>query len=153
MRKSRAAPGRAGDTFLEHMRVYAASGSMPLRQVIAEWFDSLRHDADIPTLLLSLSGPRRHPDTEDMSEALNARYVEFWTEYLCELETRHARRLIRGKGQLAQVLVATLAGMLTTTFGDAGGNASVSLADLAEMIDGFAFGYTADEVDPVRSAS
>ena len=60
---------RAGDTFLEHMRVYAASGSMPLRQVIAEWFDSLRHDADIPTLLLSLSGPRRHPDTDDMTEA------------------------------------------------------------------------------------
>lgn len=144
---------RAGDTFLEHMRVYAASGSMPLRQVIAEWFDSLRHDADIPTLLLSLSGPRRHPDTDDMTEALTARYVEFWTECLSGLENRHARCLIRGKTQLAHVLVATLAGLLTTTCGDTGGDASASLADLAEMIDCFAFGYAANQVDRVWSAS
>ena len=144
---------RACDAFLEQMRVYAARGSMPLRQVIAEWFGFLRRDAEIPTLLLSLSGPHRHPDIDDMIEALNIRYVEFWTEYLSGLETRHARRLIRGKTQLAHVLVATLAGLLTTTFGDTGGNASASLADLAEMIDGFAFGHAADAVDRLRSAS
>ena len=125
-----------GDRFLTVMRRQAEDDSASLAQMIARWLAAIESDSTAPGFFSWLIRERQHPDVAGPAQTLNARFIKFWLEWLCELDARHASRPIRRKADLARLILATISGLLATDFEDTGVATSALLVDFAEAIEG-----------------
>ena len=117
------------DRFLRSMQQRAQDERTSLSQMIEEWVGGLA--ADHPAGALLVSAVR---DPEDLvggtGSRLKARFVEFWLDWLRQLEARHSLEwTIQRKTELAHMIVAVVSGLQRAQFSAEGTRSLGSLVE------------------------
>lgn len=123
----------AGERFMETVRE-SGLAALPFLDAANAWIRQLAEDTPVACLLRSLAADHGHPTVEETAKSVNGVFCDFWRDWLREHHLQD-RRQSAVATDLAQAIVAALAGMAVVRFHGEPQPAVASLIALVRLID------------------
>ena len=123
----------AGERFIESAQE-SDLAALPFREAANAWIRQLAERTPAARLLRSLGTHHGHPAVEETAKSVNAAFREFWREWLHDHHLRDQPQSAVAT-DLAQAIVAALAGLAVMRFHGEPQPAVASLIALVRLID------------------
>ena len=115
-------------------------GARSIEEIVGAWFQYVSQDADLASILRSVCRDPAQPHVHQAATALNERLVDFWWNCLCRLEAGRVEQPVSRTENIAQLIVATLSGLLATGYDRTTADMASTLRDFGAAIEEIAFG-------------
>ena len=122
----------AGERFMKTVRE-SGLAALPFPAAANAWIRQLVEDSPVARLLRSIAADHGHPTVEETAKSVNGVFCDFWRGWLHDHQLRDRRQ--SAATDLAQAIVAALAGMAVVRFHGDPEPAVASLIALVRLID------------------